>query len=413
MLYDMYITIFTMPPKKVNKNFDTFTQMESEVETVLLCDASKTPHQIDIFSIPNYLNARAEDGHTSIKDGKIYVKCGNGNKCPNMIALEDILSKIKKRSKEVKKDFITEELMRKINRKSYENSGLMAYCPNKKCKGSEGITLDEKKGESTGMICPFEKCGKTWCTACRINPYHDGYTCSQAKRFKMLKNPSDSELYIIKTTQTCPKCNQAIEKSDGGCDHMKCICGTYFCYVCKEKLDSKYNKHVVFDKSKDTYICPKRLNEVKEGLAQQDIPSYHDSDDEINDLPLLSDDDSDDVEETDKKMLEYALKESNRIAAAVSAIDNKFGELKANHVGVTVETYNDKVIYNNSIIFERKKTDQKNIDQELNLDDVEIVVHSDDDLDILVHTDDEQETNKLDDINPKNIKIIESDSDEE
>ncbi|XP_014218734.1 E3 ubiquitin-protein ligase RNF14-like [Copidosoma floridanum] len=48
-----------------------------------------------------------------------------------------------------------------------------------------------------------------------------------------------SESWIEKNSQNCPKCNCAIEKSDG-CNKMTCWkCNTYFCWICKVRILSK------------------------------------------------------------------------------------------------------------------------------------------------------------------------------
>lgn len=39
------------------------------------------------------------------------------------------------------------------------------------------------------------------------------------------------------TTQDCPGCSTAIHKTSG-CNHIKCTCGTHFCYVCRYKAET-------------------------------------------------------------------------------------------------------------------------------------------------------------------------------
>jgi len=45
------------------------------------------------------------------------------------------------------------------------------------------------------------------------------------------------------TTVACPNCKTRVERN-GGCDHMRCICGTHFAYCCGRRLDESYmNNH--------------------------------------------------------------------------------------------------------------------------------------------------------------------------
>jgi hypothetical protein len=279
----------TRADQMISKRFDTFTNMETDTDAFVLCKIKRIPHQMDIINIPNYLSSQADKGFTFIKDNQVYIECGNNNKCKNLICLDTILEKIKERSKEVGKNFIENDLIQKITLKSYENSGLFTYCPNHKCKGAQGFMLESIL--SGGVICPFQGCGKVWCPICKTTPYHDGYTCSQAKRLAREKNKDDPDVkYMIENTQLCPKCNYAVEKGDAGCDHMQCKCGTYFCYVCGTLLDDSYQRHIVYDEKKDIYVCPKRLHEIKEGLAKKEI---------MNDPQDFDDNEEDDEDDDD------------------------------------------------------------------------------------------------------------------
>ncbi|KAJ2554384.1 hypothetical protein EV175_002601 [Coemansia sp. RSA 1933] len=53
---------------------------------------------------------------------------------------------------------------------------------------------------------------------------------------RRLKESKESEELIEMTTKPCPKCKQAIYKSEG-CNHMTCkMCGTHFCYLCGDEI---------------------------------------------------------------------------------------------------------------------------------------------------------------------------------
>lgn len=270
---------------------DTYTNCPTETKPILLCCENDTkirrnrltkPHQMDVIFLPSFINARADAGEVCCKNKKIYIKCGApgamNKKCTKLICMDDILNKLKQRPDRKEHELITNELLQKVTMKAYESSGLFTYCPNVKCKGSNGFMLETTE---YGIICPFDDCGMTWCPLCKISPYHDRLNCSQAKRLADAKNKDDPNVkYMIENTQLCPKCNYAVTKRDDGCDHMQCVCGTYFCYVCGTLLDKTYKEHVIYDDKYDTYVCPKRLSDVKTGLARQEPEQKHYSDEE-------------------------------------------------------------------------------------------------------------------------------------
>lgn len=84
------------------------------------------------------------------------------------------------------------------------------------------------------MICPDPKCETTFCGICKMSPYHDKSVCQGPK-----PDPNmDDETYRImcQTTRPCPGCKARAEKTEG-CDHIKCVCGTDWCWRCLQKLD--------------------------------------------------------------------------------------------------------------------------------------------------------------------------------
>ncbi|RYP20869.1 hypothetical protein DL767_009375 [Monosporascus sp. MG133] len=90
-----------------------------------------------------------------------------------------------------------------------------------------------------GQIYP-RGCSKAQCYECKRHlclrhdvPWHSHETCEQYERRvrKQKKGDRASAKWIKETTKPCPGCERAIHKYTG-CDHMTCICGHEWCWVC-------------------------------------------------------------------------------------------------------------------------------------------------------------------------------------
>ena len=81
--------------------------------------------------------------------------------------------------------------------------------------------------------CPI--CKKNYCMLCK-NIWHDNMSCEQYKIYLKQNNILHNNVYDNKNLnlenyKMCPKCNVWVEKK-GGCDKIKCLCGTIFCFKC-------------------------------------------------------------------------------------------------------------------------------------------------------------------------------------
>jgi hypothetical protein len=81
-------------------------------------------------------------------------------------------------------------------------------------------------------------CGKTWCAKCNV-PYHfgklihDDLNCEAVIAIKRGQDPSEAVIRTI--SKKCPNCSANVKKISG-CNHITCICGADFCYVCTTHL---------------------------------------------------------------------------------------------------------------------------------------------------------------------------------
>lgn len=83
-------------------------------------------------------------------------------------------------------------------------------------------------GEESNSFFRCYKCSTLTCVRHRIK-MHIGITCSEYDMTGTDHSLSMDE--ISKSSKPCPRCGEAVNKSDG-CDHMTCLCGYEFCYGC-------------------------------------------------------------------------------------------------------------------------------------------------------------------------------------
>ena len=103
-------------------------------------------------------------------------------------------------------------------------------CKEPYCFGSNNCGDNEEKyeGDITRRLC--EKCER------------------ERKKQRELIEKENEKKYESwrkeKDVKSCPKCGKHIEKN-GGCDHMTCLCGTHWCWICgKEQNESTIYQHI-------------------------------------------------------------------------------------------------------------------------------------------------------------------------
>lgn len=82
--------------------------------------------------------------------------------------------------------------------------------------------------------CQREGCGMVACASCR-SPWHEGRTCREYQRLTLREGFTSLTVeengHTSMEVKECPRCHHALYKI-GGCDHMTCVCGHEFCYLC-------------------------------------------------------------------------------------------------------------------------------------------------------------------------------------
>lgn len=162
-----------------------------------------------------------------IKDNKIKendISCYICKKPISIFIIKNVLNK---------PDFI--EYERKVisfdNSKIIKKDELIVHCANAKC---QNLFIISNKNDIKHHKC--ELCSLLFCVRGCPKP-HQGKTCEQSKREieREIENEKNNILFNqIRNNErlsVCPKCGAIVQKN-GGCNHMTCICGTSYCYVC-------------------------------------------------------------------------------------------------------------------------------------------------------------------------------------
>lgn len=95
-----------------------------------------------------------------------------------------------------------------------------------------------------------QSCNTSWCKTCNIQPYHTGFSCLE---HEVIMNSTEngkkiSELQKKGELKFCPVCKAPTTKEknkdgkDIGCNKIKCLCGIYWCFLCKD-VNIDYNHY--------------------------------------------------------------------------------------------------------------------------------------------------------------------------
>ena len=121
-----------------------------------------------------------------------------------------------------------------LNHLAENNSDEITFCPTAGCNYMCSYDKNEFH-----LNCPM--CKKSYCLQCKTE-WHNDMTCQEYQRSKN-KDANDVkfEEYIKGSKlKQCPKCKRWVEKVSG-CDHIKCSCGTPFCYRCGNIKESDFD----------------------------------------------------------------------------------------------------------------------------------------------------------------------------
>ena len=120
-----------------------------------------------------------------------------------------------------------------LNHLAENNSEEITYCPTPGCNYMCFYNKNEYH-----LNCPL--CKKSYCLKCKTE-WHTNKTCQEYQSEKSkTENDIKFEEYVKGNNfKQCPNCKRWVEKTIG-CNHIKCRCGTHFCYNCGKLMDDKH-----------------------------------------------------------------------------------------------------------------------------------------------------------------------------
>ncbi|XP_021896701.1 probable E3 ubiquitin-protein ligase ARI2 [Carica papaya] len=106
-----------------------------------------------------------------------------------------------------------------------EDNKMVKWCPSTPHCGNAIRVEDDE-------FCEVEcSCGLQFCFGC-LSEAHSPCSCLMWELWsKKCQDESETVNWITVHTKPCPKCHKPVEKN-GGCNHVACICGQAFCWLC-------------------------------------------------------------------------------------------------------------------------------------------------------------------------------------
>ncbi|XP_039039795.1 probable E3 ubiquitin-protein ligase ARI2 isoform X1 [Hibiscus syriacus] len=160
------------------------------------------------------------------------------------------------------------DLAEKFNRfllESYiEDNKMVKWCPSTPHCGN-AIRIEDD------ALCEVEcSCGRQFCFSCLSEP-HSPCSCMMWELWSnKCLDASETVNWITVNTKPCPNCEKPVEKN-GGCNHVSCICGQAFCWLCGEATGKRHNWTSIYGHSCGSY---KEDLEKKTEQAKRDLHRY-------------------------------------------------------------------------------------------------------------------------------------------
>ncbi|KAI1719832.1 IBR domain, a half RING-finger domain-containing protein [Ditylenchus destructor] len=199
------------------------------VQDMVFCDCTVRPagaatslstHSFCRQCLENHAKAAVEE--MPLAKGGIGLKCMMCN-CDNPIIFPEIQC------------FISSDLTKRLEDRSTEESialaGLKYLERCRKCNC--GVEMEQPPEKIRSFKCP--DCKYEFCRSCEL-PWEDHQGISCAEMESRSKNQKAEHILQKQLSEAvvrkCPKCSLAFVK-DGGCNFMRCRCGTTQCYICR------------------------------------------------------------------------------------------------------------------------------------------------------------------------------------
>lgn len=119
----------------------------------------------------------------------------------------------------------------------------IVYCPH--CPNA--VVADNLENDI--FECTNPSCLKATCMKCQKDA-HAGHPCNTDAELESRKEREEEA--TMRALVRCPKCTVSISKTRG-CNRVKCICGTYICYVCGVDISEVGYTHFKSTDQQPTY----------------------------------------------------------------------------------------------------------------------------------------------------------------
>ncbi|XVE69964.1 hypothetical protein DITRI_Ditri10aG0033300 [Diplodiscus trichospermus] len=145
-----------------------------------------------------------------------------------------------------------------------EDNKRVKWCPSVPHCGNAIRIEDDEPCE---VECP---CGMQFCFSC-LSEAHSPCSCLMWDLWsKKCQDESETVNWITINTKPCPKCRKPVEKN-GGCNHVSCLCGQSFCWLCGGATGKEHTSTSITGHSCGRY---KNDHEKKSDLARQYLERY-------------------------------------------------------------------------------------------------------------------------------------------
>lgn len=176
--------------------------------------------------------------------------------CENPIPLKKLIDFLDRNDRKEFTDSMVVDIYKQLM--IHEHPKMFGFCTDKKCEYAskpfllippDPVSFDpmttihcsfcDKKHHVHGhkQVCPNKDCTVTFCSVCKISPYHDHDVCQGPRDNAGI----DEETYmeLLRTTKPCPHCKSRTQKV-ANCDKITCVaCNKYWCWRCVQKLDQR------------------------------------------------------------------------------------------------------------------------------------------------------------------------------
>jgi len=131
-------------------------------------------------------------------------------------------------------DLAVAQMLSESSKEKYQQAMLLKvsskvmYCPQIACGALIALDHIASSQASGPHGCP--KCQQALCFTCK-SEWHAGMTCGHYQFMSAQNKDAITKLCRQMNWMRCFECGHVVEKS-AGCNHITCVCGNQFCYVC-------------------------------------------------------------------------------------------------------------------------------------------------------------------------------------